>query len=167
MWRNFSWFWKYYRGYPYVLAVLVLLTPVQTVFRVWLPRLIEYAVDFVKTGVVSDDRVPRRIAEMGNGLGFSTAATFSLLLVAVGLIATVLYSFVQCHRAWMNLKLEWLFRQNAFDKITERGPDFFNRFRTGDIVTRLTDDVAEKRRGSPVPVFSDFTRPCCWSCSPW
>jgi ATP-binding cassette subfamily B protein len=24
------------------------------------------------------------------------------------------------------------------------GPDFFNRFRTGDLVTRLTDDVAEK-----------------------
>jgi ATP-binding cassette subfamily B protein len=127
-----------------VLAVLVILTPVQTVLRVWLPRLIEYSVDFVKTGAVPDDRVPQWLALTGNDLGLSPAATFSLLLVAVGLIATALYSFVQCHRAWMNLKLEWLFRQDAFAKITERGPDFFNRFRTGDIVTRLTDDVAEK-----------------------
>jgi ATP-binding cassette subfamily B multidrug efflux pump len=40
--------------------------------------------------------------------------------------------------------LEWAFRQDAFDGITSKGPDFFNRFHTGDLVTRLTDDVAEK-----------------------
>jgi ATP-binding cassette subfamily B protein len=44
----------------------------------------------------------------------------------------------------MNLKLEWLFRQDAFDRITLKGPNFFNDFRSGDLVTRMTDDVAEK-----------------------
>jgi len=44
----------------------------------------------------------------------------------------------------MNIKLEWLFRQDAFNGITYKGPDFFNKFRTGDLVTRMTDDVAEK-----------------------
>ena len=36
-----KWFWKYYRHYPYVLAVLLILTPVQTVFQVYIPRFIE------------------------------------------------------------------------------------------------------------------------------
>ncbi len=56
----------------------------------------------------------------------------------------MLYAFVQSHRAWMNLRLEWLFRQDAFDDVTTKGPNFFNRFRTGDLVTRMTDDVADK-----------------------
>ncbi|RKX21850.1 MAG: hypothetical protein DRP51_03460, partial [Candidatus Zixiibacteriota bacterium] len=77
-------------------------------------------------------------------LGLSSAATFTLTLVALGLVASILYAYVQGHRAWMNLRLEWLFRQKAFNGITDKGPDFFNRFRTGDLVTRMTDDVAEK-----------------------
>jgi ATP-binding cassette subfamily B protein len=44
----------------------------------------------------------------------------------------------------MNSRLEWHFRQDSFDRITHKGPDFFNKFHTGDLVTRLTDDVADK-----------------------
>ncbi len=139
-----KWLLSYYRGYWYVLAVLVLLTPVRTVFQVSIPRLIEFTVDFVKTSAVPSNAVAVWLAEFGADYGFSTAATYSLSLVILGLCASVLYCFVQCHRAWMNLRLEWAFRQKAFDGITQRGPDFFNKFRTGDLVTRMTDDVAEK-----------------------
>jgi ATP-binding cassette subfamily B protein len=44
----------------------------------------------------------------------------------------------------MNCRLEWHFRQHSFDDVTLKGPDFFNKFRTGDLITRMTDDVAEK-----------------------
>jgi ATP-binding cassette subfamily B protein len=138
------WFWRYYRRYPYVLAVLVLLTPVQTTFQVSIPRIVEFVIDFVKTSTVPDQWAARRLAEIGSGLGLSTVAAYALALVVLGLIASCIYAFVQCHRAWMNLKLEWLFRQEAFNGITAKGPGFFNKFRTGDLVTRLTDDVAEK-----------------------
>ncbi len=139
-----KWFWQYYRRYPYVLAVLVLLTPVQTLFQVSIPRMVEFVVDFIKTGQVPDNRAAVWLVGTGESLGLSTALTFALGLVALGLIASLLYAFVQCHRAWMNIKLEWLFRQDSFDGITAKGPDFYNRFRTGDLVTRMTDDVAEK-----------------------
>ena len=139
-----KWFWKYYRKYGYVLAVLLILTPVQTVFQVSIPRMIEFMVDFVKSGEMPDNAVAVWLTGVGSGIGLSTPATFALSLVLIGLIASVLYAFVQSHRAWMNLKLEWLFRQDAFNKTTYRGPDFFNKFRTGDLVTRMTDDVAEK-----------------------
>ncbi|MDD5426199.1 MAG: ABC transporter ATP-binding protein [candidate division Zixibacteria bacterium] len=143
-----KWFWRYYKNYKYVLAVLLLLTPIQVVFQVSIPRLIEFTVDYVKNLEIStrvgSSPIAIRLNETGQNLGLSTALTLTLALVFIGLTASVLYTFVQSHRAWMNMRLEWLFRQDAFNKITVKGPDFFNHFRTGDIITRLTDDVAEK-----------------------
>ncbi len=139
-----KWFWQYYKKYPYVLAVLILLTPVQAILFISLPRLIEFTIDYVKTGVVADDSYAIPLSKIGESFGLSAPATFTLTIVVMGLFAFALYAYVQSHRAWMNLKLEWLFRQAAFDGITLKGPDFFNRFRTGDLVTRMTDDVAEK-----------------------
>ncbi len=139
-----KWFWSYYRKYRYVLFVLIFLTPVQTAFQVAIPRMMEFTVDFVKNGEVSGNAVAVWLDNIGKQLDLSTVATFTLTLVLLGLVASVLYAYVQGHRAWMNLRLEWLFRQKAFDGITFKGPDFFNRFRTGDLVTRMTDDVAEK-----------------------
>jgi len=138
------WFWNYYKDYKYVLAILIFLTPVQAAFQVTIPRLIEFTVDYVKTGQVPDNSAAIWLNDLGSGLGLSTAAIFTLSLIWIGFAASVLYAFVQSHRAWMNIKLEWLFRQSAFDGITGKGPDFFNKFRTGDLVTRMTDDVAEK-----------------------
>jgi len=141
---KFKWFWKYYKEYPYILFVLLILTPVQAAIQVTIPRIIEFTVDFAKSGVVPDNRAARLIADWGTRLDISTAAAFALALLGIGLISFTLYAYVQSHRGWMNLKMEWLFRQDAFNGITRKGPDFFNKFRTGDVVTRLTDDVAEK-----------------------
>ncbi|UCD64112.1 MAG: ABC transporter ATP-binding protein [Candidatus Zixiibacteriota bacterium] len=139
-----QWFWRYYRRYPYVLFVLLVLTPVQAVFQVSIPRMIDFTVDFLDSGQVPSDTLAIWLAGLGRRLDLTPEVTFGLSFVLLGLIAAILYAFVQAHRAWMNLRLEWLFRQDAFDDITNKGPDFFNRFRTGDLVTRLTDDVAEK-----------------------
>jgi ATP-binding cassette subfamily B multidrug efflux pump len=144
MWDKIKWFWKYYRHYRYVLAVLIFLTPVQRILQVFIPRLIEFTVDYIKSGQVSDNRFAVVTVAIGKDLGLSVGATFGWAFVTLGLVATIVYTFVQAHRAWMNQKMEWLFRQDAFNGVTLKGPDFFNRFRTGDLVTRMTDDVAEK-----------------------
>jgi ATP-binding cassette subfamily B multidrug efflux pump len=139
-----KWFWHYYRKYKYVLFVLIFLTPVQTVFKVSIPRLIEFAVDYVKTGQVSANSVAIWLNNLGGHIGLPTVTIFGLAIISLGLNASMLYAFIQSHRAWMNFRLEWLFRQEAFARLTGKGPDFFLKFRTGDVVTRLTDDVAEK-----------------------
>ncbi len=139
-----KWLWSFYRNYRYVLAVLIILTPLQVAFQVSIPRLIEFTVDFVKTGEIPDNSAARMVTDYGSSMGLSPEAAFAMVLVLFGLCASVLYAFVQSHRAWMNVRLEWLFRQFTFDKITRLGPDFFNRFRTGDLVTRMTDDVEQK-----------------------
>src|SRR5512134_4079090 len=132
MLSKIKWFWQYYKKYPYVLAVLLLLTPVQRALQVMQPRLIQFAVDLMKEGKVPDNDMARRLAEFGQSQGFTVAGTFALAIILLGLTAGALYTFVQAHRAWMNLKLEWLFRQAAFAGVLGKGPDFFNRFRVGD-----------------------------------
>jgi ABC-type multidrug transport system fused ATPase/permease subunit len=84
---------------------------------------------------------------MENGYGLSPTAGAVAILAMFAVAALVVYLVLQNSRAWMNVRLEWYYRQRAFNASTEMGPDFFNHFRTGDLVTRMTDDVAEKYRG--------------------
>ncbi len=139
-----KWLWRYYRNYKYVLAVLILLTPVQAAFHVTIPRIIEFTIDFAKTGELPSQQAVLWLVGLGDSVGLSAVAVFTLLIIIIGLDASLIYAFVQGHRAWMNMRLEWKFRQEAFNDVTYKGPDFFNRFRVGDLVTRMTDDVAEK-----------------------
>ena len=144
MWNKIKWFWRYYRRYRYVLVVLLLLTPVQVAFQVSIGRMIEFSIDYYESNQVPEHWAARWLSDVGATIGLGTIASFALALVLLGLVAAALYAFVQSHRAWMNIRFEWLFRQDAFDNVTHKGPDFFNKYRTGDLVTRMTDDVAEK-----------------------
>jgi ATP-binding cassette subfamily B multidrug efflux pump len=139
-----KWLWSFYRKYGYILAVLLILTPMQSALLATMPMMISYTVDYLKTGTIPDSWAAVLVTDIGAGFGLAPVMSFGLVFIIMGVVATSVYAFVQSHRAWMNLKLEWLFRQRAFDRITAKGPDFFNRFRTGDLITRMTDDVAEK-----------------------
>lgn len=144
MLKKIKWFWKYYRRYLYVLAVLILLTPIQAVFQVVIPKIYGFTIDYLQSEKIPDDWLAKTITDIGTSFDLNPIVTFGIGFIIFGLIASVLYAFVQTHRAWMNCRLEFLFRQDAFDNTTNKGPDFFNKFRTGDLVTRMTDDVAEK-----------------------
>ncbi|MDF1544004.1 MAG: ABC transporter ATP-binding protein [bacterium] len=145
MHRNkFIWLWQYYRRHFYLLAVLLIFTPIQAVFQVAIPRMYGFAVDFLQAGEIPDDWLAKLVASGGESVGLSTLTAFGWAFILLGLISVILYAYVQTHRAWMNCRLEMEFRQDSFSHTTSKGPDFFNKFRTGDLVTRMTDDVAEK-----------------------
>lgn len=144
MLKKIKWFWKHYRKHRYVLAVLILITPVQAVFQVAIPKVFGFTIDYLQSNEIPDDWLAIIMTDIGAGFELNPIATFGIGFMILGLIASILYAYVQTHRAWMNSRLEFLFRQDAFDNTTVKGPDFFNKFRTGDLVTRMTDDVAEK-----------------------
>jgi ATP-binding cassette, subfamily B, multidrug efflux pump len=139
-----KWFWRYYKHFPYVLAVLLIMTPITAMFQTYAPRLMQFSIDYVKTGQTPDSTVGKWVIELGASWGLGPEKMLPLSFILLGTVAFLLYAFVQSHRAWMNRRLDWAFRQDAFDGITTKGPDFFNKFRTGDVVTRLTDDVDNK-----------------------
>jgi ATP-binding cassette subfamily B protein len=136
--------WRFYRYYPKVIAILLILTPIQVAIAVTVPRMVGFTIDYLKQDQVPEHWLAQLVVSLGGYLNLGPGQSFGLAFVLMGLVAVILYAYFQSWRAWMNVRLEWHFRQDAFDRITEKGPDFFNRFRTGDMVTRLTDDVAEK-----------------------
>ncbi len=138
------WLWQYYRHYPKVILILLVLTPIQVALAVTLPRLVGFTIDFLETGKVPENFLAKFLDGIGSGYGLTTTASYALTFIAFGLVSHALYAYFQSWRAWMNCRLEWHFRQEAFDQVTTKGPDFFNHFRSGDLLTRMTDDVQEK-----------------------
>lgn len=65
-------------------------------------------------------------------------------LFVLGVLHFFIYAVMQYRRALLNLKFEFGARLRAFESVLRMGPEFFSRFRTGDVVTRLNDDVTEK-----------------------
>ncbi|MBN1552160.1 ABC transporter ATP-binding protein [bacterium] len=66
------------------------------------------------------------------------------LLFLLGSINFLLSVTNATRRAKTNLELEWRYRQETFNRLMVMDHEFYSRFRTGDLVTRLTDDVGRK-----------------------
>lgn len=142
--KKIKWLWQYYREYPWVLFVLLVGTPIQSIIQVFIPRMVEFTMDYLETQELPENIIAQRMHLLGQAVNLTPIETFACGFVALGFLSFFGYTIVQGHRAWMNHRLEWHFRQKSFDNVTHKGPDFFNRFRTGDLITRMTDDVAEK-----------------------
>ncbi len=65
-------------------------------------------------------------------------------LMGVGILHFFIYAVMQYRRALLNMRFEFGVRLRAFEYVLRLGPLFFSKFRTGDVVTRLNDDVTEK-----------------------
>ncbi|MCG2726668.1 MAG: ABC transporter ATP-binding protein/permease [Elusimicrobia bacterium] len=67
-----------------------------------------------------------------------------LLILAVGFAIYFINLIAMRSRAWMNIRLEWEFRQNVFEHIIGLDQSFYHKYTTGDLVTRLMDDISKK-----------------------
>lgn len=144
MWKKFKWLMSGYSNHKLAFVWLVVGTPFIAAIAMLQPLVLKYLFDVVK---YSKGDLPALLQPIGLLLEryelspLAEALTIQLILAVVVL---VVYNTLQGTRAYMNQRLEWEFRQRAFVATTEKGPDFYNAFRTGDLVTRMTDDVAEK-----------------------
>ena len=142
MMKYLKWFWRYYRNHKRALATLLTLSFVSSAFLVVQPILLKNIFDILKSGETKPTRLAF-LSEFIDYLGQGDVGNYVVMLILFGLAGFVTRSILVGHRAYMNITLEWEFRQRAFEDITRKGPDFFNTFKTGDLVTRLTDDVSE------------------------
>lgn len=65
-----------------------------------------------------------------------------MLFLAIG-VAQLVTGFYPAIRGWVNIRFEHILRMTYFKHITTKDYTFFQKFRTGDIVTRLTDDLSD------------------------
>jgi len=127
-WRErLAWMAGHWRVYGGHIPVLITLSIANAAVMIVYPQMIERIVDGIK-GALGVDYLARSVA----------------LLLLFGLGHFAIYGVMQWLRARMNLRFQFGIRVRAFEFLTRLGPSFFGRFRTGDLVVRLNDDVNEK-----------------------
>lgn len=144
MWKKIIWLFEGYRRYKYVLSVLVFVTPIYALIYMAQPLVMRYVIDVIEQGHASLPIWLSFLEHWTHSWGYDQTVGAVVSLVLFAFATFIVYIYLQNHRAWMNSRLEWSYRQRTFDATTQMGPDFFNHFRSGDLVTRMTDDVAEK-----------------------
>jgi ABC-type multidrug transport system fused ATPase/permease subunit len=91
---------------------------------------------------------PYLIKQIINGLSSQISREYLhrsiWLILGVGVANTVVGIVAQRNRAYMNWRLEWDFRRQTFGHILTLDQHFFHKFTTGDLVTRLMDDISQK-----------------------
>ncbi len=126
-----SWLWPFWVQMPGRLLFLLLLTPLVVAFDVYIPMVIANIFDELKQGQITASFIQDK----------------ALQILALGIVHFVLYSIVQSVRGLTNFRFENNFRVRLGGAIIRLGQRFFFRFRTGDVTTRLIDDVSENKLG--------------------
>jgi ATP-binding cassette subfamily B multidrug efflux pump len=143
MMKYIAWFWQYYRHHTRALMVLLTFPLLTSAMAVIQPLLLKNIFDLLQSGQTKPTRLPY-VSEIIESLGQGSIGNYAVIMIVLAVAGYFIYTTLVGHRAYMNIRLEWEFRQKAFEGVTTKGPDFFNRFNTGDLITRMTDDVAEK-----------------------
>ncbi|HES58322.1 MAG TPA: ABC transporter ATP-binding protein [Firmicutes bacterium] len=128
--KHIRWIWSFWQPHRPWLFVLAALTLLSSAVTLAFPKVLGYVIDSVQ----------RMLEANTEELASSDAWRLILVIVAIGLART-LSNLYPGTRAMLNARIEMDVRQTYFGKIINKGFRFFNRFRTGDLVTRLTDDI--------------------------
>jgi ATP-binding cassette subfamily B multidrug efflux pump len=112
---------------PGALALICILSVANAALVVAFPWLWQYLVDALHDGTGST--------------GLSSLVGWMAL---VGVSQTALYVVLQGTRSIMNARISWRARRRVFDHLSRQPPSFFREWRSGDLVTRLSDDAGEK-----------------------
>ena len=131
--QHLAWLGQYWRPHKVFAAVLVLWTLLSSAVAVAFPLVWKLVIEGL-------EELPS-----GSSLADAELSHFAVILaaIAVGRIVVGLYP---AFRAWMNLNIEKAVRARVFASILAKDHSFFGRFRTGDLVTRLTDDITDYPR---------------------
>lgn len=139
-----KWFWNYYRHHKRTLFILLTFSILSAMLLTIQPLLLKNVFDLLKSGETTTISLPY-VSEFIKSIGGENIGNYILMLIGFACLWFVVYATLVGHRAYMNIRLENEFRQSVFDTITTKGPDFFNTYSTGDLVTRLTDDVGHDK----------------------
>ncbi len=125
--RAISWLWPLYRRQTGLVAAVVALTVIYVAGHLGYPYVLGSVID----GVSSD-------------LSWERITLYALLIFVLGGGSHVAYALLQAARVRVNTGNERMVRVRVFDGMSRLGGTFFNRFQSGDIITRLTNDISEK-----------------------
>lgn len=124
--NQFKWIINFWRPYKLKALLIMALTFAYGGFAICYPLIFKYIIDGLNTDF--------------NAGGITK---FVLILFASGALMALTYINLQRNRLVMNLTLERDIRNKTFDLLTRFGTSFYQKFGTGDIVTRLMDELEQ------------------------
>lgn len=128
--KHIRWIWRFWQPHKPWLFVLGFLTLLSSAATIGFPLVLKYVIDNLDENLRENPNLD------------ATDLTYKLVMMIaiVGLVrsAAMLYPGV---RAQVNNLLEKDVREYYFGQIVYKGYRFFQQFRTGDLVTRLSDDI--------------------------
>jgi ABC-type multidrug transport system fused ATPase/permease subunit len=131
--EHIAWLAAYWKPHRRFLIFLFFFTLVSSAVAIAYPLVFRQVIDGIYRSLDKSHPESRQLNRL---LGI-------LALIAAGRFVA---GFYPSFRAWMNLKLEKDVRERIFTSLLGKDYSFFGKFRTGDLVTRLTDDIAEYPR---------------------
>ena len=131
--EHLAWLGGYWRPHKAFAGVLVFWTLLSSAVAVAFPLVWKLVIEGL-------EELPA-----GSSLADADLDQFALILAAIAL-GRVVVGLYPAFRQWMNLNIEKAVRARVFGSILGKDHSFFGRFRTGDLVTRLTDDITEYPR---------------------
>ncbi|KPL07322.1 hypothetical protein AMJ71_09270 [candidate division TA06 bacterium SM1_40] len=128
--KRIGWIWSYWRPHRRVLVALFIFTLVSSAVAIAFPLVFRTIIDEVTAALGSDDPASFNLGRI-------------MIILAVIGVGRFVAGFYPAFRGWTNLKLEVAIREDIFGEVLKKDYRFLNHFRTGDIITRLTDDIAD------------------------
>jgi ATP-binding cassette subfamily B multidrug efflux pump len=123
--RSIKWLSELWKDKKRLVLLLVALSVANAFLAVAYPLYMRAAIDAIK-----------------DKAGMEAVSRNVLILLLLGLANFLVYSVMQGTRAWTNIRFERDIRQRVFGHLIRLGRSFFQKYRTGDIVTRMTDDIS-------------------------
>jgi ABC-type multidrug transport system fused ATPase/permease subunit len=127
-----AWIWSYWRPHRGFLVFLFIFTLVSSAVTVAYPMVFKLVLD----------HLAKAAKETGGKIPEAAVRRVLLFLGAIAL-GRFVAGFYPSFRAWMNLKIDVDVREAVFRRILQKDFRFFHRFATGDLTTRLMDDISE------------------------
>jgi ATP-binding cassette subfamily B multidrug efflux pump len=120
----FKWFAHFWRQHRIKMFLVLLLTVLTIVVKTIFPILLKYIIDAMEGDFQVD-----------------SVLTLLWIYLAVGILQELLSRGLPLFRAVLNLTFSAIIRQTYYKLFTQKTPAFFQKYQTGDLLTRLTDDI--------------------------
>lgn len=131
--KHIKWIFTQYKANIWFVLIMVLFTLASSAVSIAYPYAFKRMIDLLRDILQNPDRFPTPMLEVNKVIW---------LFLVIG-VAQFITGFYPCVRAVVNLRFEHSLRMLYFKYISGKDFRFFQKFRTGDIVTRLTDDLSD------------------------
>lgn len=129
---HIAWVWSIWREHKGLIALLFILTLLSSAVAVTYPYLSKLLIDLLQRLLASPESATEAALEVRR---------LAMVVLAVGAAGFVANLFPGIRGAANNI-FEYVIRTKYFHRILGKDYRFFASFRTGDVTTRLTDDIA-------------------------